>query len=97
MNFIDQNGKKKVSPPWIANFQMLISHRSRIFQKKLGHPLNTQPFSFQNGMTLENWMKIEGAMSKNVKGWLFFNFLAKTLGGYFGGSKMDFNDSNPKA
>ena len=47
-------------------------------------------------MTLENRMKIEGAMSKNVKGCVFFNFLAKTLGGYFGGPKMDFNDTKGK-
>ena len=24
------------------------------------------PSAFQNGMTLENWVKIEGAMSKNI-------------------------------
>ena len=43
-------------------------------------------------MTLENRMKIEGAMSKNVKSCVFSNFLAKSLGGYFGAPKMDFND-----
>ena len=42
-------------------------------------------------MTLENRMKIEGAMSKNVKG-----FLVKTLGGDFRGPKRDFNDSKGK-
>ena len=47
-------------------------------------------------MTLENWIKIEGAMSKNMKGCVFFIFLAITLGGYFGGPKMDFNDSKGK-
>ena len=47
-------------------------------------------------MTLENRVKIEGAMSKNVKGCVFFNFLAITLGGYFVGPKMDFNDSKGK-
>ena len=47
-------------------------------------------------MTLENWMKIEGAMSKNVKGCVFKKFLAKTLGSYFGGPKLDFNDSKGK-
>ena len=54
------------------------------------------PSAFQNGMTLENWIKIKGAMSKNVKGCVFLNFLAKTLGGYFGAPKMDFNDSKGK-
>ena len=47
-------------------------------------------------MTLENWIKIEGAMSKNVMGCVFFNILAKTLGGYFGAPKIDFNDSKGK-
>ena len=47
-------------------------------------------------MTLENRIKIKGAMSKNVKGCVFLNFLAKTLGGYFGAPKMDFNDSKGK-
>lgn len=47
-------------------------------------------------MTLENWMKIEGAIRENVKGCIFLNFWAKTLGGYFGGPKMDFNDSKGK-
>ena len=47
-------------------------------------------------MTLKNWMKIEAAKSKNVKGRVFFHFFAKTLGGYFGGPKMDLNNSKGK-
>ena len=41
-------------------------------------------------MTLENRMKIEGAMSKNVRSSIFQKNLAKTLGGYFGAKKVDF-------
>ena len=52
--------------------------------------------AFQKVMKLENWRKIEGAMSKNMKGCVFFNFLDKTLGGYFGDPKMDFYDPNGK-
>ena len=47
-------------------------------------------------MTLENQMKFEGAMSKNVRSSIFQKILAKTLGGYFGAPKMDFNDSKCK-
>ena len=58
--------------------------------------MKKNPSAFQNGKTLENRMKIEGAKNKNVKGCVFIIFLAKTLGGYFGGSKIDFNDSKGK-
>ena len=47
-------------------------------------------------MTLENRMKIEGAMSKNVRSSIFQKILAKTLGGYFGAKKADFFDSKSK-
>ena len=47
-------------------------------------------------MTLENRIKIKGAMSKNVKGCVFLNFLVKTLGGYFGAQKVDFDDSKSR-
>ena len=47
-------------------------------------------------MTLENRMKIEGARGKNVRSSIFFNFLVKTLGGYFGAQKVDFDDSKSK-
>ena len=36
------------------------------------------PSAFQNGMTLENRTKIEGARSKNVRSNVFSKFLAKT-------------------
>ena len=39
---------------------------------------------------------MEGAMSKNVMGCVFFNILVKTLVGYFGAPKIDFNDSKGK-
>ena len=54
------------------------------------------PSAFQNGMTLENRMKIEGARGKNMRSSIFFNFLVKTLGGYFGAQKVDFDDSKSK-
>ena len=38
-------------------------------------------------MTLENWMKIEGARGKNVRSSIFFNFLVKTLGANLGPKK----------
>ena len=41
-------------------------------------------------------MKIEGAGGKNVRSSIFFNFLVKTLGGYFGAQKVDFDDSKSK-
>ena len=82
--------------PWIANFEVLISHWSKVFIKKKLHPENSQPFSFPNGMTLENRMKIEGARGKNVRSSIFFNFLVKTLGGYFWAEKVDFDDSKSK-
>ena len=47
-------------------------------------------------MTLDNRMKIEGSMSKNMRSSIFFNFLVKTLGGYFGAQKVDFDDSKSK-
>ena len=47
-------------------------------------------------MTLENRMKIEGAMSKNVRSSIFQKILAKTLGGYFGAKKVDFFHSKSK-
>ena len=47
-------------------------------------------------MTLDNRMKIEGSMSKNMRSSIFFNFLVKTLGGYFGAKKVDFDDSKSK-
>ena len=47
-------------------------------------------------MTLENRMKIEGAMSKNVRSSIFQKNLAKTLGGYFGAKKVDFFYSKSK-
>ena len=47
-------------------------------------------------MTLENRMKIEGARGKNVRSSIFFNFLVKTLGGYFGAQKVDFDDSKSR-
>ena len=47
-------------------------------------------------MTLENRMKIEGAMSKNVRSSIFQKILAKTLGGYFGAKKVDFFNSKSK-
>ena len=47
-------------------------------------------------MTLENRMKIEGAMSKNVRSSIFQKNLAETLGGYFGAEKVDFDDSKSK-
>ena len=75
---------------------MLISHWSRIFPNNKDTLLILNPSAFQNGMKLENRMKIEGAMSKNVNGCVFLNFFAKTLGGYFGAPKMDFNDSKGK-
>ena len=47
-------------------------------------------------MTLENLMKIEDAMSKNVRSSIFQKILAKTLRGYFGAQKVDFDDSKSK-
>ena len=47
-------------------------------------------------MTLENRMKIEGAMSKNVRSSIFQKNLAKTSGGYFGANKVDFFYSKSK-
>ena len=41
-------------------------------------------------------MKIEGARGKNVRSSIFFNFLVKTLGGYFGAQKVDFDDSKSR-
>ena len=48
------------------------------------------PSAFQNGMTLQNRVKIGRAMSKNVRSSIFQKILAKTLGGYFGAKKVDF-------
>ena len=45
--------------------------------------LIANPSAFQNGMTLENRVKIGRAMSKN----------ARTLGGYLGPLKRDLEDS----
>ena len=70
--------------PWIANFEVLIAHGQR-FSSKENYTLKiVNPSAFQNGLTLENRMKIEGARGKNVRSSIFFNFLVKTLGGYFG-------------
>ena len=55
-----------------------------IWQKFSYNSLIVNPSAFQNGMTLDNRMKIEGSMSKNMRSSIFFNFLVKTLGGYFG-------------
>ena len=46
-------------------------------------------------MQLDNGMKIEGSVSKNMSS-IFFNFLIKTWGGYFGAKKVDFDDSKSK-
>jgi len=54
------------------------------------------PSAFQSGMTLENWMRIEGAMSGDVRSSVFQKILAKTLGGYFGAKKVDFFYSKSK-
>ena len=62
----------------------------------MGITILVNPSAFQNGMTLENRMKIEGARGKNVRSSIFFNFLVKTLGGYFGAQKVDFDDSKSK-
>ena len=62
----------------------------------MGIIIIVNPSAFQNGMTLENRMKIEGARGKNVRSSIFFNFLVKTLGGYFGAQKVDFDDSKSK-
>ena len=40
--------------------------------------------AFQNGMTLENLMKIEHFIAKRLRSGIFAQILAKTLGGYFG-------------
>ena len=45
---------------------LLISHWSRVISEILLHFHNSQPLVFQNGMTLENRVKIDGAMSKNI-------------------------------
>ena len=62
----------------------------------MGITILVNPSAFQNGMTLENRMKIEGAMSKNVRSSIFQKILAKTLGGYFGAKKVDFFYSKSK-
>ena len=41
-------------------------------------------------------MKIEGARGKNVRSSIFFNFFVKTLEGYFGAQKVDFDDSKSR-
>ena len=40
--------------------------------------------AFQNGMTLENPMKIERFIAKRLRSGIFAQILAKTSGGYFG-------------
>ena len=82
--FFYWNGKKKVSPPWIANFQMLISHWSRIFF------LKKNPSAFQNGKTLENQVKIGVAMSKNVWSSVPTALKCKNFGGLLGAPKNGF-------
>ena len=42
---------------------LLISHWSKELSEII---IKINPSAFQNGMTLENWVKIEGAISKNI-------------------------------
>ena len=89
-------GSKKLLPLGlpILKYWFLIGQR---FSSKKNYTLKiVNPSAFQNGMTLENRMKIEGARGKNVRSSIFFNFLVKTLGGYFGAQKVDFDDSKSK-
>ena len=44
--------------------------------------------AFQNGMTLENPMKIEHFIAKRLRSGIFVKNLAKTLRGLFGGIKL---------
>ena len=56
----------------------------------MGITILVNPSAFQNGMTLENRMKIESAMSKNVRSSIFQKILAKTLGAILGPKKWIF-------
>ena len=39
-------GNKKVMAPWMTNFQVLISHWSKVLSENFGHHHTSQPFSF---------------------------------------------------
>ena len=89
-------GTKKLWPLGRLIFKCWFLIGPKFYRKILGITILVNPSAFQNGMTLENRMKIEGAMSKNVRSSIFQKILAKTLGGYFGAKKVDFFDSKSK-
>ena len=53
--------------PWIANFQVLVSHWTIDFEKKICMSIKPNISGFQNGMTLDFWAKIKQVMPQNVR------------------------------
>ena len=45
---------------------LLITHWSKVLSEFFYKVIKVNPSAFQNGITLENQVKIEGAMSKNI-------------------------------
>ena len=83
---------KKIQPLEVAHIRMLISHWLRYLSKILLHCHDSQPFSFPIFKNLQNRVKIERAMSKNVRSSNFFwNFLEifKNFRGLFGALKLE--------
>ena len=84
---------KKLWPLKVAYVRMLISHWLRYLSKILLHCHDSQPFSFPIFKNLQNRVKIERAMSKNVRSsnffWNFFEIF-KNFRGLFGALKLKF-------